>query len=469
MDQFKLRMTSRQHGALFNHLYPGDGNEAVALALCGVGTCHHERGLDRVISVHEVHPIPYHKCAVREVNKVTWSCEDLPELLQKAEKKSFVILKIHSHPSGLKKFSDLDDESDEKLFPRIGEWLDTDFPGISAVMLPNGEIFARAFNSIGKHSPVHSVMVVGSDILYWEHPSLVEEKRVDDSLNLRTLQTFGKGTTNLLSKLTIGVVGISGTGSPVVEQLYRLGLGNLVLVDGDIVKEHNVGRIYNSTLSDAHQGRKKVDVLEEAIQKTGLPTNVIKFPASLNNREVLKRLSQCDILFGCMDSIEGRDLLNKISSFYTIPYFDIGIQLDADGNGGINGISGIIHYIKPGGSSLLSRGVYSSEKLRVEVLKRTNPEQYEQNIKEGYIKGVKEDRPAVISVNTLMASFAVNEMLCRIHDIRLDSNEGIDCIRMSLTNNYLGYEKEEADYCPILTRYTGRGDMEPMLNTTFYE
>ncbi|WP_017754956.1 HesA/MoeB/ThiF family protein [Calidifontibacillus oryziterrae] len=471
MKQFKLRMTSPQQGALFHHLYPGDGKEAVALALCGVGFYQHGNSVERVISIHEIYPVPFEKCKVRTPHKVTWSCEDLPDLIQRAEKKSFVILKIHSHPTGLKEFSELDDISDEQLFPRIGEWLDTDFPGLSAVMLPDGQIFARAFDSNGDHLPVQSVMVVGSDILFWEHPSFIDKKvkTVENDLNLRTLQAFGEGTTKMLSKLTIGVVGVSGTGSPVVEQLYRLGVGKLVLVDDDVVKEHNLGRIYNSTLSDAQHRKKKVDVLGDAIEKSGLPTIVLKCPFSLNDKNVIRRLAQCDVLFGCMDSIEGRDLLNKISTFYSIPYFDIGVQLDADGKGGINRISGIVHYLKPGGSSLLSRGVYSSEELRDEVLKRTNPKQYEQNVKEGYIKGIREDRPAVISVNTLMASFSVNELLCRIHDIRLDSNEDIDCVRMSLTNNYLGYEKEDSENCPVLTRYTGRGDMEPLLNTIFYE
>ncbi|WP_308160861.1 hypothetical protein [Bacillus sp. ISL-77] len=35
----------------------------------------------------------------------------------------------------------------------------------------------------------------------------------------------------------MGVVGVSGTGIPVVKQLHRLSVGELVLVDGDGVEE----------------------------------------------------------------------------------------------------------------------------------------------------------------------------------------------------------------------------------------
>jgi len=35
MSRFILRLTGSQHAQLKNHLFPGDENEAVALALCG--------------------------------------------------------------------------------------------------------------------------------------------------------------------------------------------------------------------------------------------------------------------------------------------------------------------------------------------------------------------------------------------------------------------------------------------------
>lgn len=33
--KYKLRMTGQQYAGLQEHLFPGDGKEAVALALCG--------------------------------------------------------------------------------------------------------------------------------------------------------------------------------------------------------------------------------------------------------------------------------------------------------------------------------------------------------------------------------------------------------------------------------------------------
>jgi hypothetical protein len=393
----------------------------------------------------------------------------MPDILSKAERKGLVVLKIHSHPTGYEEFSSTDDESDDRLFPRISEWIGSGFAGVSAVMLPDGRVFARVHQSGTETLPVDSVLVAGPDINYWRHPSYGEQS-LHAEIFKRTEQAFGKGTTQLLSQLKIGIIGVSGTGSPVVEQLYRLGVGKIVLVDGDVVKEHNLGRIINSTMNDARDRRKKVDVLSEAIGRAGLGTEVEVIQCSILSVDVLKQISTCDILFGCMDSIEGRDLLNKVSSFYCIPYFDLGVKLNADGKGGVTSIAGAVHYLQPDGSSLLSRGVYNSKKLTDEVLRRTNPEQYKQHVDEGYIKGANEDSPAVISINTLIAGFAVNDFLCRIHpSARLDDNEEIDCIRVSLTNSFVAYEKEQSVHCPFLTKYAGRGDMLPFLNMTLIE
>jgi len=81
----------------------------------------------------------------------------------------------------------------------------------------------------------------------------------------------------------------------------------------------------------------------------------------------------------------------------------------------------------------LSRGTYTLEQLAGASLKRANPQEYENGIKEKYIVGVQEDRPAVISVNMLLASMAVNELLARLHGFRDDGNEGFAATRISLT------------------------------------
>ena len=51
-------------------------------------------------------------------------------------------------------------------------------------------------------------------------------------------------------------------------------------------------------------------------------------------------------------------------------------------------------------------------------MKENDPEAYEARRKEGYIKGVPDEGPAVISVNMATAAEAINNFLDRIHPYR---------------------------------------------------
>jgi hypothetical protein len=462
MNQYKLRMTGNQYDSLFSHLFPGDNKEAVSVALCGVGELANGKFIERVITVYKIKHIPYEECLIRTENKVKWSTAQLNELLEEALKKNLVVMKIHSHPSGWASFSESDEISDRDFFEGVSGWLQKDFPGISAIMLPCGRILARAFDINGNTFPIKSVLITGDDIKVW-HADENSDKASEDSFQKRTEQAFGKGTTSLLSKLTVGIVGVSGTGSPVAEMLYRLGIGKLVLIDDDVVEGKNVGRIYNSTLKDAEQSRFKVDVIEEAIRKSGLPTEVKAIRKNLFHIDVVQELTQCDVVIGCMDSVDGRDLLNRISIFYSLPYFDLGVHLEADGMGGVDLVSGAVQYVKPDGSTLLNRKAYTNEDLRASHMKRTNPKMYKEMLKEGYIKGVNEDRPAVISVNTLIASLAVNEFLARVHPFRYFNNSDVAVVRFNLSDLDIEYQADTSPKCPILSKEVGRGDTWPLL------
>src|SRR3546814_6490861 len=72
--------------------------------------------------------------------------------------------------------------------------------------------------------------------------------------------------------------------------------------------------------------------------------------------------------------------------FTTLFRSDLGGRINADGSGGVNAVSGVVHYIQPGGSSLRSRGVYSEAELHADVLRRTDPDFYEDQVRRGYVR-----------------------------------------------------------------------------------
>ena len=453
---FGLRMTAAQHAELQGHLLPGDGNEAVAVALCGRGG----GGSREWFVVRKIVCIPYNACPVRTPDRVTWSTELMVPLLDEAARRNFAVLKIHSHPGGYPQFSHIDDASDLELFEAIDGHVDSGLPHVSAVMEPGGLIFGRAVHTDGAFEPLEIVSVVGDDLHFWyqeqPHNELPEFTR-------RHAQMFGKGTTEKLRRLRVAVIGCSGTGSPVVEQLARLGVGSLVLLDPDIVEEKNLNRIYGATLDDAQHARPKVEVLARSVKAMGLGTTVHPIQKTLFHADVVKLIAGCDAVFGCMDSVEGRHVLNRLATFYSLPYFDLGVKLEADGTGNVDYVGGVVHFLQPGRSSLLSRGVYTLENVHAEGLLRTDPAAYAERLKAKYITGVQEDRPAVVSVNTLIAALAVNEFLARVHPYRDDLNSEFAVHRLILSRGEF-YREPEGEICTELSSHVGRGDMVPPLN-----
>lgn len=300
--------------------------------------------------------------------------------------------------------------------------------------------------------------MVGDDLLYWRPQSGSAANRASFE---RQEQLFGAGTMARLRGLRIAVVGCSGTGSVVVEFLARLGVGTLVLVDDDCIEDRNLNRILNSKRSD--EGRAKVEVLAEAVRAMGLGTEVVPIPSNLFSPEAVRAVAASDAVFGCMDKAEGRHLLNRLATFYLVPYVDLGVHLAADGRGGIDEASGVVHYLQPGGSSLLSRRAYTLGRVRAENLHRTNPAAYAEQRASGYIEGVDEDRPAVVSVNAFVASLAVNEFLARLHPFRSCANRESAITRVNYME-VLVVREEEGEPCALLARHVGRGDVDPLLD-----
>ena len=452
----QLRISGEHHKRLKEHLLPNDGLEAVAIALCGRHTAENIT----IFTVHDITLIPYVDCK-REVNLITWPTTLVESYFERIGKSDLAIMKIHSHPGGYRAFSETDDDSDHEFFSSVFGWATNEKPHLSTIMLPDGELFGRAFFSDLSNFSLKKVMVVGDTVQVFRDSSYLEH----GDFAQRNRQTFGDTTYSMLNALHIGVVGCSGTGSPLIEQLVRLGVGQITIVDPDSIEEKNLNRILNSSLSDAKSNKSKVEVLKDAINRIGIGTKVNAIQANLyDNKSISGQLIPCDFIIGCMDSVDGRYLLNQLAAFYILPYLDLGVKLEADGKGSINKICGSVHYIQPGKSSLITRGVYTIDDMRAASQYRKNPMEFENLRKNSYIKNINVNAPAVISVNMSIASMAVNEFLNRIHPYKADSPDQYAQTTIDITENCM-VNVAEADFQvdQYLKKKVGRGDIDPFI------
>ena len=453
--QVKLRMSGKQHDSLRRHLLREDGAEAVAFALCGK----HRGKRVHVLLVQEVHLVPDSDFVVRAPDHIQWKTHVLERLLARAAEQRLSLVKFHSHPGGWEHFSSLDDDSDRSVFGAYFAWVEELEPQASVIMLPEGRMMGRAVMPDLSFAPLASIAVAGEDFHLWR---VGAGERPLPEFVLRHRQLFGEGTTALLRELSVAIVGCSGTGSPLVEQLFRLGVGRLVLVDPQAAEHRNLNRIVHATREHAERGELKVEVLRDAIYAADLGTKVVVVPEPLASRAAIEAVASCDVVFGCVDGLEGRHLLNRLAAYYVMPYIDVGVHIDADGFGGVAEVCLAVHYLEPDGTTLLGRGAYTMELLDAEVLLRTNPAEYEKRRLEGYVHGVQVDRPAVVSLNFLASAYAVNELLARVHPFRARSSRECSWRYFSLTNEWMELRRVEEKASEFLT-CLGLGDVKPAL------
>lgn len=446
-----IKITEIMHQELKNHLHNGDGLEALAFALCG----RLNNKKKDFLLVHKLFLMPYDKCE-RTEDRVFWKTIDVEHLLEEAHEKGFGLIKFHSHFLEDSDFSLLDDNSDNSFFDSVYGWLDDGLPHASVIMYPNGTFKGRIINDDLSFSPVANFSIVGESVKMFNS---ITDTKVQKQFK-RNAQAFGIKTVSALKNMKIGVIGCSGTGSPLIQILYRLGVGQLVIIDPDIMGFENLNRIVTSKVSDVRNKKLKVDVIKEHIDAVDIGTEVKTFSCLLQeSREAINEFASCDFIFGCMDSVEGRHYLNLISTDYIIPIIDIGVKLVADGIGGIDSIIGNIHYVYPNSKTLLERGVYTQDELAAESLKRVSSEEFSK--RQVYFENAEVESPAVISINSLCSSIAANEMLGRIHPYRYQKNSKYSHTVINLSDWDLNSYSIGETIDKLHSDYIGVGSLEP--------
>lgn len=452
--QSVLALSGADHKTLFEHLFPGDGKEAAAILLCARITAPRLRFM-----VQQIHLIPYEECE-RYPDRIVWPGQHIEDCLTQAEDSDLSLILIHSHPGGFTEFSELDDQADleliDSLFLARNESLVRQSFHGSAIMLPQGQIRARVYDKRHQKINLNLVAVSGDELMFY---------KADDILAQSAL-AFTSLMRKRLQGLHAGVVGVSGTGSIVAEQLLRLGFGKLTVVDHDMVEEKNLNRILNSTEADAIGRIEKVKLFARTAKAVFPNTSVSAIPQKVGTHEAIQALSTVDIVFSCVDSLAGRDICGRIANTLLLPLFDVGVvipsRMNRFGETIIQDIQGRVDYIQPAGSTLGSRGVYTPLDLAAEDLLATDPSAFAKQVEDGYMPGVDEEAPSVITVNMRAASMVVQEFLARAFPYRLDGNRRYARTMFALASEDCEFFGED-DFNAIRSSNYASGFVSPLL------
>jgi molybdopterin/thiamine biosynthesis adenylyltransferase len=200
-----------------------------------------------------------------------------------------------------------------------------------------------------------------------------------------------------------------------VQQLAYLGVGDLAVVDFDIVTDSSLNRLVGAVDADVATESKKIDVSTRTILSVKPEALVISVDGRVTEIETERAVARADIVFGCLDRDIHRVELTDLCSRYAKPYLDLATDTVGDGD-----------ELVYGGRVVFCDGTRCLVCLpdlldQAEIARdRMNPEQREADRR---IYGIDQDAlagtgPAVVSINGVVASLAVTEFMVYVTGLR---------------------------------------------------
>jgi len=402
--RYTLTFWEHYYEKLTAHLFSsGNRLERAAFLLCGIATTTRETRL----IVREVIIVPDADLLEQSEQHLSISANSFIPIMKRANQQKTSLVFVHSHPIGIPAHSPQDDLEEKPLFGTAYNRIDVPSAVHGSLVLSDPEMpRGRVWLDGGRTEPIDLVRVIGRRFQFYPRQGL--DHSIETSFHDREVRAFGPDILPLLRGLTVGVVGAGGTGSSVIEQLIRLGVGRLIVADGQKLDSSNVSRGYGSQVDDV--GVLKTNLVARLVERIGLKTNVETIDKPITYASAMKRFRECDVIFGCTDDFWGRSLLCRFCIEYCIPIVDLGTQIKSK-NGVISAIPGRITTLSPGKACLFCRGQITPEDVAQQILEELSPEEAVRQRREGYIPELPDAEPAVIAFTTATAAFGVAELL----------------------------------------------------------
>ncbi len=458
--RFSLSMLDQHFEQLRSAVSNTEGHEGAGYLFCARSVTDHQIRLI-VRSVESVAPEHILKSSPEYI---TICSESYVPAIAKADRLGQSLVFVHSHPTGYPDFSAQDDREEAELF-RTAFIRAPDGPHGSLIFVgrDNARLIGRVWVDENNHTRMEKVRIVGRRMRIFEYlPNGELEPRAWAD---RQVRAFGKEVQRTLGRLHVGVVGAGGTGSAVSEQLIRLGVGEITVIDEQDLTATNVTRVHGSGLADVGSG--KAGIVQRHGEHIGMGTVITPHQGSVCDLSVALKLRNCDIVFGCTDDYLGRVILNRLAVWYLIPVIDMAVVVDSEG-GTIREITGRITILLPGTACLRCRERIPQDKLDAQQLKRTCPEEYAKRVQEGYAPELEEPDPAVVMFTTGVASRAVTEFMHLLTGFMGDERTATEILeRFHETEVRVNSRRgREGCYCCTSSKW-GKGDERRFLDLSW--
>lgn len=381
---------------LVDALLTDDGNENAAVLLCGIS----ETLLELRLLVRKIVMVPQDQYEIRENLRLRVAPGYYNKIISDCLETGLTPVIIHSHPfEGEAIYSLADDFGESRLLPVLKALLPNAEP--ASVLITRTAVTGR-YHDGESFRKLSGIRIVGEKLVVvrFDNVNLPSE----DDLYNRQILAIGLSGQRAIKGTKAAIVGLGGIGSVVAEQLARVGVVDLTLVDDDAIETSNLSRLVGATKADV--GKNKAEVIARHLSATcGLQPTTISDSAI--KQDVLLALRDRHIIFICVDNDRTRSILNRFSHQYLIPTIDFGTRLDARERT-VTSAAGRVSVVGNDTTCLRCSHHLSSERIRAESMR---DEERVELAKEGYVMGLDDPAPAVISINTVVAGLGVTSGL----------------------------------------------------------
>lgn len=156
----------------------------------------------------------------------------------------------------------------------------------------------------------------------------------------RNQQMITTGQQLQLLQSKVAVVGCGGLGGYILEQLARLGVGQIIAIDPDIIEEHNLNRQLLATITLL--GRSKAEAARQRILEINPAVKVISISAAFTRENGQEQLGSVDLVLDAVDNVPTRLDLAGVCGQLNIPLV----------HGAIAGWYGQVATVNPGDDTL---------------------------------------------------------------------------------------------------------------------
>jgi hypothetical protein len=395
----RVRISADDHDRLRQHLFRKDRNEHGAVLLAGLSTIVD----DIYFSVREVHLANDGTDYIQgKIGHRALRPQFIYRLITRARDQRLAYFAVHNHfTKSSAAFSGVDLRSHELGYPALLQIAD----GMPVGALVFGRLAAEAdlWMPDYRRLSLEKLSIVGDAILeLTSRPDAVDDGIVSE-IHDRQVKLFGKGGQARLRRAKVGIVGLGGVGSIVAEYLSRLGVGNFVVIDDDVVETSNLSRIVGSSRCDAVSGTSKASVITRLILQANEGAHIEVVVDDVAKNSVARSLIGCDYVFLAADSMRSRLVVNAIVHQYLIPGVQLGAKVCSDYSGKLLDVMSVNRRLRPGQGCLWCNGFIERTQLALES------ESDQKRKEQAY--GVSEPNPSVITLNAVAAAHGVNDFL----------------------------------------------------------